>query len=262
MTTSGTPGTPRSALLAVGPTAVDSGKLVISAAKALKPFTAADPTRTALLYGTWEAGRIGLLAFALRHQGRISRARFLTLAAEEGFSPPECDKSVIPALRQSGLIDVRKGLPSQTMEIESLVLTTEGLLEAIASIYEAMEPTPTDRCALRLLFEAERVPLPQSIALNILAEHFGEETAKKGTSVARAYNIVTAKEGYGLKEPLLFSEKVWSGKMNRAGKAMAGLARDDREALAAIIEKVRTYQGVPETIIRQDAIQNNAQVKG
>ncbi len=155
------------------------------------------------------------------------------------------------------MIHVRQTL--QSTEIESLVLTFEGLLQAVAGVYEKAEPTQSDRAALRLLFEAERVPVSESGAIEILAAEFGEETAKKAVRLAQNYNIVSVKTGYGLKEPLLYSEKVWSGRMNKAGKAMAGLDRTDREALNAIIDKVRTYQGAPEPIIRNEAKESNAE---
>lgn len=85
-------------VVSVGPSSVDLGKLVISAAKALKPFARADAVLTAELYATADAGRIGILASALRGHGRISLDRFQILAAEEGFSPPDCKRVVIPAL--------------------------------------------------------------------------------------------------------------------------------------------------------------------
>jgi hypothetical protein len=244
-------------LVHLGPTKAEKGKLVVSAAKALKVFRP-DPTVTTELYASWEAGRIGLLASALRNQGRISLERFNSLASYEVFSPVDCRKSVLPALENRGLVHVRRQA-GVIQEVESIVLTYEGMLEAIADIYEAAEPTPVDRACGRILFEASRVPMPQSAVLEALADDFDEETARKAVPIAVNYRIVAAKSGYGLSEPLLYSERVWSAKMAKASRVMAGLDKTGREVLITLIDKVRNYQGIPEVLIRREAVQHNAE---
>lgn len=133
------------------------------------------------------------------------------------------------------------------------------MLEAIADIYDDMEPTLIDRACGRILYEASRVPLPESGAMEIVTDEFDEDTARKAVAIAKNYRIVAAKSGYGLKETLLYSERVWSGKMNKASKVMASLDRTDREVLSALIDQVRTYQGMPEVLIRREASQQNAE---
>lgn len=244
-------------LIHLGPTKAEMGKLVVCAAKALKAFRT-DSTITTELYASWEAGRIGLLASALRNQGRISLDRFQSLAGYEVFSPLDCKKTVLPALEQRGLVHVRRQ-SGAVQEVESIVLTYEGMLEAIADIYETAEPTVVDRACSRILHEASRVPLHESAALEIVAEEFDENTARKAVGIAVNYRIVAAKKGHGLKEPLLYSERVWSGKMAKASKVMAGLDRTEREVLGALVDKVRNHQGIPEVLIRREAAQHNAE---
>jgi hypothetical protein len=98
----------------------------------------------------------------------------------------------------------------------------------------------------------------ESDVIEIVAKEFDEETARKAVSIAMNYRIVAAKAGQGLGEPLLYSERVWSNKMSKASKALASLGRTDREVLGALLDKVRTYQGIPEVLIQRDAAQHNA----
>lgn len=135
-------------LIHVGPTKTEKGQLVVSAAKALKAFRL-NPTITTELYATWESGRMGLVASALRHQGRISLDRFRSLAGVELFSPRDCKNSVLPALERRGLVHLLRKA-GELVEVESIVLTYEGMLEAVADIYDDLEPTRIDRACGRL----------------------------------------------------------------------------------------------------------------
>jgi hypothetical protein len=241
-----------------GPTAAELGNLVMSAAKALKAYTL-DQFIMGKLYATWHAGRIGLFAAALRHQGRLSIRRFEALGSGAGFSPLDCRNSVIPALQQRGLL-IPYAVDGKLQAVESAVLTFAGLQEAAAAIYEAHEPTPADRGTLRLLHEAQRIPLPKSAALELLSQELGEETAREAIALALNYSIVAAKIGFGLSEPLLYSEKVWHGSVTpKLAKALAGLNPTARAVLNEMVDKVRTYQGVPATIIRRWAATHNAE---
>jgi hypothetical protein len=237
-----------------GPTETERGKLVVQAAKALKAFRT-DTTITTELYASWQAGRMGLLAAALRNQGLISLERFHILAGAELFSPPECRTTVLPALEQRGLVDVRRK-DGTVEQVESIVLTYDGMLEAIADIYDGAEPTVVDRACCRILHEVSRIPAYESDILGLVADEFDEATARRAIGIARSYRIVAEQRRGG--EPLLYSERVWSGSAKRASRAMASLDRTDREVLAALVEEVRTHQGVPEAAVRHDAAQHNA----
>src|SRR5262249_46494909 len=82
----------------------------------------------------------------------------------------------------------------------------------------------------------------------------GEEpAARTAIGLAKKYKIVASRSGKGLPEPLLFSERVWARSIAKAERALAYLRREEREALLALVDRVRRYQGVPEGHIRHEA---------
>ena len=60
------------------------------------------------------------------------------------------------------------------------------------------------------------LPMPQSEVLHAVACDIGETAAKRVIELAKNYHIVAYREGYGLPEPVLFSERVWT-KFNGSG---------------------------------------------
>ena len=235
---------------------VQKGKYIISAAKSLKRFQLGDPTMAGLLYATSHAGRAGLFASAIRHHKGISVNRLATLAAGEGFSPPDLLSHLIPWIEDSGLCRVKRQ-EQQISGVDSLVLSYDGLLTAISDLYDSLSPTPEDTGCLYILEIASQIPTLESDALQAVALRLGEEKARVAMSLAKNYKIVAHRSGKGLREPILYSERLWSRGIDRAAQALAPLDRFQREAVLYFVEEVRKYQGFPESLLRDSAQQNN-----
>lgn len=237
---------------------IQTGKHIISAAKSLKRYQLADATMVAFLHAASHAGRAGLLVSALRHNKNTSFNRCALLAAAEGFSPPDLINQLIPWMENSGLCRAkRKG--QDIVSVDSLVLSYEGILKTVADLYDSRIPTLEDIGCIAILDIACEMPTPESDVLHAVANSIGEEKAKVALSLAKNYGIVSHRSGKGLKEPIVYSERLWAHSIDRVAKALVPLSRVQREVILEFIEQVRKYQGYPEGLMRDFARTNGVE---
>lgn len=233
------------------------GKHIISAAKSLKRYQLGNVQIAGLLYGASQAGRAGLFASALRNAGRISLQRAEILAAQEGFSPRDVESILLPWLEAAGLAFVPRK-DGAIQRVESLVLKYESLLVAVADLYESLRPTAEDRGCLLALDWVSRLPMPESQVRHKLAKEIGEEKAAAAISLAKNFRIVSVREGKGLAEPVLFSERVWTKFSLKNAHSLSPLDAGDRAVLVELVDRVRNHQGIPEVLLANEAGRLNA----
>ncbi len=234
----------------------DRGKLVISAAKSLKGYQIADPKIAAFLYGTLEAGKLGLFASAIKSEEHANIKRIQFLAAQEGIGLPVLTTGLLPWLEGAGLCQLKRETNGDIREVTSLVLAYQDLLGAVSDFYDSRNPSNEDRGCLVVLAEANELPKPESVIRQAVANLFGEETANTALQLAKAYGIVASSGSAG--DPLLYAPRVWAGLHSKASQALTSLDRTDREVLLYLINRVRNSQGYPETLFRGEANQNGA----
>ena len=87
---------------------IEKGKLIVSVAKALKSFQIADPRIAAYLYGTAEAGRLGLFASSIRAEVSCEIDRIRFLAAQEGIGLHSLITEILPWLESAGLCQLQR----------------------------------------------------------------------------------------------------------------------------------------------------------
>ena len=236
---------------------VQKGKYIVSAAKSLKRYRLADETIATFLYATSYAGRAGLFFSALRHNKNISLARLIGLAAQEGFSYIDLQRFLIPWLEKSQLCRINRK-EEQISSIDSLILSYDGLLGYVADLYDSLNPAPEDVGCLYVLEAACQLPTPESEVLHIVASIVGEELAKHAITLAKNYHIVSFRSGKGLRESILFSERLWAHCIDKAAIALTPLKADQKAIILELVEQVRRYQGLPEGLLRATAKNNNA----
>ncbi len=233
------------------------GKLIVSAAKSLKRFQLADINIAAFLYATSSAGRAGLFMSSLRDSVATPIGRVAMLAATEGFSPVELTGTLLPWFEANGLVRVRRQ-NNKIQTVDSLALTYDGLLSKVSDFYDSLDPRPEDRGAILTLELATDLPRLESEVLHTVASAIGEAPARTAVQLAKKYRIVASRTGKGLSEPVVYSEKVWKKVIGKAAQMLSSLKKTDREILLALVERVRKYQGIPESLIRVDAVKANA----
>ena len=232
------------------------GKLIISAAKSLKGYQIADPRIASFLYGTLEAGRLGLFASSIKSENRASIRRIQSLAAQEGITFPGLTNDLLPWLENAGLCQLTRDANGDIEEVTSLILAYGDLLGAVADFYESRNPANEDRACLTVLGQANDLPRAESVIRQSVANSFGEETASAALQLAKAYNIVSTATSDS--DPLLYAPKVWTGLDSKASRALSPLGNTDREILLHLVNRVRHNQGYPESLIRDEANQNGA----
>lgn len=238
----------------------EHGKLVVSAAKSLKRFQLADARIAALLYATSQAGRAGLFMSSLRDARNAGIERVAMLAATEGFGYPEVVGSLIPWFETNGIVRAKRDTTSgKVLSLDSLALTYDGLLLKVSEYYDSLGPRPEDVGVILALKTVSELPRLESEVIQEVARAIGEEPARTAISLAKNYKIVASRSGKGLPEPILFSERVWARSIGKAARALAYLAKGEREVLLALVDRVRRYQGVPESLIRYEAKKGGAE---
>ena len=237
----------------------DRGKQIISAAKSLKAKPLADQNIAHFLYATSFAGRAGLFASALKHAKTISFNRTQILAETEGFSKLDVRDRLLPWLEDTNMVYIQRRQNTSIHAVVSLVLTYEPLLEAVTELYDSSDPTLEDRGCVQALALVSALPMPESQVLQMVARNIGEESAKRAIELAKNYHIVAYHAGYGLPEPVLFSERVWTKFNAKSARALTPLSPADRATLLEFVSKVQEHQGIPEALVRNEARRHNGE---
>ena len=237
----------------------ERGKHIISAGKSLKGNQLADHNIAHFLYATSFAGRAGLFAPALKQAGTISLSRAQILAETEGFTKLDVRERLLPWLEARNLVHVQRRQDESIAGIVSLVLTYEPLLEVVAELYDSSEPTPEDRGCVQALAMVSALPTPESEVLHSVASAIGENPAMLAIELAKNYRIVAHHADYGLPEPVLFSERVWTNFDPRFARALSPLSTADRAVLLEFVNAVRQHQGIPESLMRREANKHNGE---
>lgn len=236
---------------------LERGKSIVSAAKALKRYRASEPHIAGYLHAAFAAGRAGLLASALRSH-KLNYTQVSVMAAEEGFSPIDLKTLVVPWLESAGLCMIERQ-NGEIHAIRSIVLAYDNILAAVTDLYDSVEPSEHDRACLTLMQIASEMPISETEALNALAQEFGEEVAKLSITLAKSFRLVDYREGRGLREPILFTSRLWASCMERASSALSSLSSTDRAVMLELVKRVRVYQGMPRSHLSAFATENNAQ---
>ncbi len=211
------------------------------------------------LYATAFAGRAGLFASALRSAGEISIQRAQIFAQGEGLSPPDVRERLVPWLERSNLLNVKRLQNGKIDRVESLVLTYEPLLEAVAALYDSLDPTLEDRGCVQVLEMASEIPRPESEIRHAVALQIGEQPAKRAVELAKSYHVVAHRSGKGLPEPILYSERIWKKMGPKAAQSLSPLDATDRAVLLDLVNKVKAHQGIPESLLRDGAKKHGAE---
>src|SRR5205807_1484931 len=128
---------------------------------------------------------------------------------------------LLPWLESTNQAYVQRRQDKSIDSIVSLVLTYDPLLEAVAELYDNSAPTDVDRGCVIALQLVSAIPMPESQVRQAIAREIGDANAKFATELAKSYRIVAVQTGYGLAEPVLFSERIWTKFNTKAAKALS-----------------------------------------
>ncbi len=176
-----------------------------------------------------------MFASALKQAGTISFERTQILAGTEGFTRLDVRDRLLPWLEVQNSAYVQRLQDKSISDVPGLVLTYEPLLEAVSELYRWSDPTAEDRGCVQALEMVSALPMPESEVLHALARDIGDTCAKRAIELAKNYHIVAHQAGYGLPEPVLFSERVWAKFNAKSAKALSPLSVADRAVLLELV---------------------------
>ena len=211
---------------------IEKGKLIVSAGKSLKSFQLGDSSIASFLYGTSDAGRLGLFVSAIRSETGSSINRIRFLAGQEGINFHSLTSEILPWLEKVGLCQLHREPNGEIGEVTSLFLAYQDLLNAVSEFYESRHPSIEDRGCLLVLNQAIGLPQPEASILQVVASEFGEEVAQRALQLAKAYRIVDSVGTKG--DQLIYAPRVWAGLHPKAPSitttVQGGTVRDARKA--------------------------------
>ena len=181
------------------------------------------------------------------------------LAIYEGFSRRELLQTLLPWLESCNLAYAKRLTDGRIESIESLILTYDPLLIAVGDFFDSLDPTQEAIGCIEALALVTELPRPQSEVMHILSGIVGEEHAKRAIELAKGYNIVVFVQDGGLTEPILYSERVWTRFNLKTAKSLSPLSATDRAVMIELINRVRSYQGMPESLLLAEARSHNAE---
>ncbi len=232
----------------------DKGKLIVSAGKSLRGYQNTDARIATLLYGTLEASRLGLFASAIKSEERSDIHRITALAGQEGITPPNLINELLPWLERAGLCQLGRDGSGAITEVTSLILAYADLLAGVSDFYDSRHPTDADRSCLDILAQVTQLPTPETVIRHSVASAVGEQAAGLALSLAKSYKIVATSGSAN--DPLVYAPRIWSGLHSNAPRALSPLDATEREILLHLVDRVRRYQGYPESLVRTEAATN------
>jgi hypothetical protein len=229
------------------------GLRIISVAKALEAFQRGDPHISQYFGATLLSGHAGLFLSSLRSHLKMKARKFRALAAAAHIEAPLLKTVVVPWLKEGAFIE---GNPfDDTADIDCNVLDHDAVLSGTSGLFRSLDPTPEELAVMGIVDLGVQMPQLQSqiLATKGLGD---EQVITRATGLAKAYKIVNVLEGPGISEPVIYSPLIWGDNISKAGKALSHLNPDRRETLLALINMIRTYQGMPRVTAAHWVMQN------
>ncbi len=234
----------------------ERAKHILSIAKTLRDYPLGDRRIAQFLSATWLSGRGGLLAAALRGHKKLSEQRFQAFCANQGLGVGD-RKEVVAWLRKSGLVQVDESKDG-TKTYTNTILGYDSILKATVDFFEHLNPTDEERACVDLLEAVSSRPLLLDEARSILSRSHKEEAIRVALDLAPAFRFVQERSGRGLKQPVLFSPRIWGKNIDRVAKLLSSLDRTQREIVGHFVGTVKEYQGYPSELLRSEARKHNA----
>jgi len=218
------------------------GLRIISVTKSLEAFQRGDQNISRYFGSTILAGHAGLFLSSLKNHRKMKYRKLRVLAAAAHIEGPMLATVAVPWLKTGGFIEL--AAQEDEAEVRCNVLDYAAVLSATSALFRSLSPTPEEVAVIGIVDLGMAAPQLRGEILN--ASNLGNvETLNRALGLAKSYNIVRVLEGPGISEPLVYSPLIWGDKMTRAGKALSHLTPNRRAILLALIERIRTYQGLP-----------------
>lgn len=205
----------------------------------------ASPSR-AIYSSTLRAGAAISLAERIRRYGRLSYAQLLSFAELGGVTEWELRLSLLPPLKDAGLV-VFTGDLGPEVEIVEQVAVAAPLLEQCDQIWQACGPSDAEAAALESAELGAISPLARSDHQDQL-ERAGFPAAlhEEAIVAAKGAGLLYGQHDAALAEEVLFSPYVWSTGALNIAEFINSLPPNEREVLMGVSLQALQHPGVSE----------------
>lgn len=199
---------------------------------------------TVMLGAAIKAGRFMAFAERIRRRGsELSHNQIVAFANLVGLDESDLRFVTLPTLKRVGVLDYL--IVNNDITIEEYVGVSAPLLNQIASTWEALEPSATERCALESVELATAAPLCETdhyAALHMMG--FSVETQNNALAALRAIGMVQRVQSSPSDEPIIYNEYVWGNGVVSVARFLASLPSSEREILTTVSTHVIERPGI------------------
>jgi hypothetical protein len=189
---------------------------------------------TVMLGAAIKAGRFMEFAERIRRRGsELSHDQIIIFANLVGLDESDLRLVALPTLKQVGVLDYF--IVSGKISIDEYVGVSAPLLNQVASTWEALEPSVTERCALESIELATAAPLYEADHFAALeAMGFSSETRINALAALRAIGMIQRMQSSPSDEPIIYNEYVWGNGVVPIARFLTNLPTDERAMLTSV----------------------------
>lgn len=199
---------------------------------------------TVVLGTTIKAGRFMDFAERIRRRGsEFSHNQITTFARLVGLDESDLRFVALPILKRAGVLDYLT--VDGQISIDEYVGVSAPLLKQVASTWEALGPSVTERCALESIELATAAPLYETdhyAALEVMG--FSTETRIEALTALRAIGMVQRTQPSSSNEPIIYNVYVWGNGVVPIARFLASLPTNEREILTSVSASVIERPGI------------------
>lgn len=212
----------------------------------LNVFSVPPSPSTALFDATGRTGRAMDLAMRIRRHGQLSGEKLYAFASLAFLSPSDLTLWCIPELERAGLLEARRDRTTKRIvDIEEQVGVAAPVLEQAASLWERLDPSVTERCAIAASDHLTYAPMTESDHRGALeAQGFDKEVQDDALRALAAVNMLHRLRSEKLREDVLYSPYVWGTEAVNIAEFMKNLPANERQVLAGLSRSVADAPGV------------------
>ncbi|MGO3327660.1 hypothetical protein [Gordonia sp. (in: high G+C Gram-positive bacteria)] len=188
--------------------------------------------------------------FAARLKGHqnlvlLTHDLVVSYAKHAGLGGLELINTVLPALKNTGLIDYRVDDANRISSLEEYVGVSASVTEQTVALLESLRPHRSDLAFLHSVEIGAIAPLAASQHLNeIVTRGFTEQEAEQALRLARAVGLNRDSASEELNELVVFSPYVWGTKQLSLATFLGKLPANERDALLGMSEQVLSAPGL------------------
>jgi hypothetical protein len=188
--------------------------------------------------------------FAARLKGHqslvvLTHKLVVSYAKHAGLGGLELTNTVLPALKNAGLIDYHIDAANRISKLEEYVGVSATVTEQTVALLDSLGPQRSDLAFLHSVEIGAIAPLAASQHLDqIVRRGFTEQEAEEALRLARAVGLNLDAPSDDLNELVVFSPYVWGTKQLSLATFLGKLPANEREALLGMSEQVLSTPGL------------------